>query len=203
MTYGDFKALLDRYLKRTDLRDLYNDWFLFTSLRIDKQLRLAEQELVDVSVPTARLVSLPSDFIEMRSLATSAGGGVPLRFTTLRGIEIAANLQRFPTGVIRQYSIYDNNLELIPAPSGDSVAELTMVYYAKLQALTEDASTNAVLTAYPNLYLYGCMMEAAVFRMDQTANQNYTQMWRDLAKELNDRAQSARFSGSPLDMRAP
>jgi hypothetical protein len=75
MTYGDFKALLDRYLKRTDLRDLYDDWFLFTSLRIDKQLRLSEQEVVDISVPTARVVSLPSDFIEMRSLATSAGGG--------------------------------------------------------------------------------------------------------------------------------
>jgi hypothetical protein len=203
MTYGDFKALLDRYLKRTDLRDLYDDWFLFTSLRIDKQLRLAEQEVVNVSVPTARLVSLPSDFIEMRSLATSAGGGTPIRFTTLRGIEIAANLQRFPTGVIRQYSIYDNNLELIPAPSDDSVAELTMVYYAKLPGTLTDQGTNAVLTAYPNLYLYGCMMEAAVFRMDQTDNQNYTQMWRDLAKELNDRAQSARFSGSPLDMRAP
>jgi hypothetical protein len=83
------------------------------------------------------------------------------------------------------------------------VAELEMVYYAKLPVITADASTNKVLDAYPNLYLYGCMMEAAVFRMDQTDNQNYVQMWKDYAAELNGRQAAGRFSGSPLDMRAP
>jgi hypothetical protein len=201
MNLGEFKSLLTRYLKRGDLTDLYNDWVLFTSLRIDQQLRLKEQELVDVSVPTDRIWPLPADFIEMRNLSSSAHGGTPIRYTTLRGIEAANDLQ--PGGPIRKYSIYDNTLELIPAPSVDSVAELTMVYFAKLPPLTQDSSTNAVLTAYPNLYLYGCMMEAAVFRMDATDNQNYKQMWVDYARELNDREQVGRFSGSPLDMRAP
>jgi hypothetical protein len=200
MNLGEFKSLLDRYLKRNDLRDLYNDWFLFTSLRIDQQLRLKEQEYRTITVPTERYIPLPPDFIEMRSLQTSANGGLPIRLKTLRGADLAN--QFIKSGPIATYAILDTQLELIPAPNADSVAELEMVYYAKQPVITADAATNKVLDAYPNLYLYGCMMEAAVFRMDQTDNQNYAQMWKDYAAELNDRQAAGRFSGSPLDMRA-
>jgi hypothetical protein len=125
---------------------------------------------------------------------------LPIRLKTLRGIDLAN--QFIKSGPIATYSILDTQLELIPAPTVDSVAELEMVYYAKLPIITADSATNKVLSAYPNLYLYGCMMEAAVFRMDQTDGQNYVQMWKDYATELNDRQAAGRFSGSPLDMRA-
>jgi hypothetical protein len=201
MNLGEFKSLLDRYLKRNDLRDLYDDWFLFTSLRIDQQLRLAVQEFRTITTPTEQYIPLPLDFIEMRSLESKGANGGPIRYATGRSIDVASMAVR--SGPPRFYSILDTQLELIPAPQADSVAELEMVYYAKQPIITADAATNKVLTTFPNLYLYGCMMEAAVFRMDATDNKNYTQMWRDYATELNNRQQAGRFSGGPLEMRMP
>jgi hypothetical protein len=199
MNYGELKTLMDRYLKRQDLRDLYDTWAGFTNQRIDMQLRLKEQEYRTISVPLAQFVALPDDYISMRHLATSTDHGRPMQYVTPDQMDIAA--LRFRSGGPIFYTIVNNQLELIPAPTAESEGTLELFYWAKLPLLTLDADTNKVLTEYPNLYVYGMMMEAAAFRMSDGDAQSYSQLWRDYAKELNDRQGAGRF-GANLQMRA-
>jgi len=99
------------------------------------------------------------------------------------------------------YTILNNQIEISPAPSADNEAQLEMFYYAKLPALLADESTNKVLDAFPQLYLYGCMIESAALREAPQDITTYTQLWVDYAKTLNDRQQVARFGGDGLQMR--
>lgn len=204
MNLGEFRQLLERYLKRQDLRDLYNPWFRFTSKRIDDQLRLKEQEYRAVTTPIAQYISLPPDFIEMRALQTNVNGGTPLLYMTAQQLDyrrLARALSNNPQQTMF-YTILDNQLEIIPAPTADNTVGLEMIYFAELPDISQADQTNKVLTAYPNLYLYGCMYEAACFLKDEQDKESYATLWRDYAKELNDRQQAGRYSGSYLRMRA-
>ena len=199
MNKGEFTTLLTRYLKRTDLTDLYDDWLVFTSSRIDQQLRLKEQEIRWQVVPTEQFTDLPADFIEARHIESN---GRPLEYATPGQLDRLRAQYRDSFSPYLFYTITDNQLEIAPAPTVDSEAEIEMFYYAKLPALSSDADTNKVLTAYPQLYLYGCMMESAAMREAPDDAAAYSQLWRDYAKELNDRQQAARFSGDSIQMRA-
>jgi len=57
-------------------------------------------------------------------------------------------------------------LELFPAPTSDTI--FRMDYHATLPVLDPltSASTNWVLTLYPDLYIYGCLREAAIYLRD-------------------------------------
>ena len=201
MNLTELKALLDRYLKRQDLQDLYDDWIGFTQSRINQQLRLAEQEFRTVSAPKTAFIQLPDDFIEMRHLEVNFQGGRSMDYVT--GAQLDAVRAKYGTsGGMRFYTILDQQLELFPPPGVDSEQVLTMFYYAKLPALVQGADTNKVLTAYPQLYLYGCMVEAAAFREHDKDAASYSQLWRDYSHDLNTRHQAGRFSGDALTMRA-
>jgi hypothetical protein len=201
MNLIEFKSLLSRYLKRSDLADLYDDWIGFTSSRINQQLRLAEQEFRTVTLPLQKFIQLPDDFIEMRHMEVNFQGGRVVEYVTAGQLDQMR--ARYGTGgAIRFFNIVDHQLELFPAPGADSEQVLTMFYYAKLPALVSDTDTNKVLDAYPQLYLYGCMVEAAAFREHDKDAGSYTQLWRDYSKELNTRQQAGRFSGDALTMRA-
>jgi len=201
MNKGELTTLLDRYMKRTDLHDLYDDWIAFASTRINTQLRLLEQEYRTVTVPTTQFVQLPPDFIEMRHIQTSQEGGRSLKYVTPAQLDTMRARYSDSFSPISFYTIMNNQLELSPAPSADSVAELEMFYFAKLPELPNDDSTNKVLTAFPQLYLYAVMIESAAIREAPEDMVTYAQMWTDYGKTLNDRQAAARYSGDALQMR--
>lgn len=201
MNTGEFKALLGRYLKRTDLADLYDDWISFTSKRIDSQLHLQEQEYRSVTTPTSQFVALPVDYLEMRHIQSSYSGGTPMEYLTPGQLDKAR--LRWSSGPMRFYSIVNNQIELLPAPAADNTdTTLEMFYYAKLPALPVDESTNKVLDNHPNLYLYGCMMEAAAFRQSEPDANIYAQLWRDYAQAVEKQQQAGRYGGDAFQMRA-
>ncbi len=201
MNLQELKALLDRYLKRTDLADLYDDWIGFTQSRINQQLRLAEQEYRSVTKPLNNFIQLPDDFIEMRHLEVNFQGGRSIEYVTAAQLD-QMRAKYGTSGGMRFYTILDHQLELFPAPGLDSEQVLTMFYYAKLPALVAAADSNKVLDAYPQLYLYGCMVEAGAFREHEKDTATYAQLWTQYSTELNTRHQAGRFSGDALTMRA-
>ena len=202
MNKGELNTTITRYLKRNDLIDLYDTWIAFTSTRIDTQLRLSEQEYRTITVPDSQFVQLPPDFIEMRHIQTSQNGGRPLRYVTPNKLDQLRARYSDSFAPMGFYTIMDNQIEISPAPGPDNEATLEMFYYAKLPPLPGNQSTNKVLTAFPQLYLYGVMIESAAIREAPQDIQMYTQLWRDYAKTLTDRQAAARFSGDSKQMRA-
>ena len=75
------------------------------------------------------------------------------------------------TGVPRVYTMRAGYFLFGPVPS--SVYNLEIDYYAKVAALTDSATTNDMLTNNPDVYLYGSLMEAEPFLM----NDNRVGLW--------------------------
>lgn len=202
MNYSEFKILLERYLKRNDLSDMYDDFTTMAEARIHAVMRLPEMEVRSTSTPTAAFWALPDDFIELRHVqATVSGKPRPLEHVTLERADLDRRIMS-ATGSYAFYSISSTGIEIIPHPTADSTTEVEIIYYAKPTALTtSDGTTNDIVTNYPNLYLYATLGEAALYREADPQAQQWLGSFDAFAAQINNRAEAARYSGNSMQMR--
>jgi hypothetical protein len=64
-----------------------------------------------------------------------------------------------PSDTPRFFTIEGANLKIRPVSS----TSITLAYYEKIDALTDQATTNWLLTAHPDVYLFGALVEASAF----------------------------------------
>jgi hypothetical protein len=132
-------------------------------------LRVRQMETTDTpTIDADGVAALPDDFLEWRGLTTDYGATYPVSAYTPGGLNYT-----YPVsygGVGAGFSVSGENLTFRPIPT----AGVSLSYYAKIPALTEDNDTNWLLSTYPNVYLYGCTFEAAVFNGDPaTASERF------------------------------
>jgi hypothetical protein len=102
-------------------------------------------------------------------------------------------------GKPRFYYINANELEFYPTP--DQAYTMTMLYYAKLDALSDDVASTWLLIQYPDVYLYACLIDAAAYLFDEQKIVLWTQRYKQAIAELNSESERTQFSGGALVMR--
>lgn len=159
MNRGELKTRIKEYVHRDDGDDLLNTWIDAYTDIIGRELRDKSNSKRADFTPTARISDLPSDFraLERISRAGENGGWIKLQaggaMTHAFGNDGDAHFYSLPSG---------NEIEIYPYVAGT----YELVYYFTPAALTTDSSENAVLTAWPLLYIYGVAMESAVREQD-------------------------------------
>lgn len=82
----------------------------------------------------------------------------------------------------------------------DSGTTATLRYFKKLITPTPSAG-NAILTAYPTLYLHGCLYEAAVYIGDPDAAKLYYSLYAGGVQSLNERRNRELWAASNVRLR--
>ncbi len=151
--------------------------------------RLGEK-FVEIAVPAgAASFPLPADFQEGRSLKIDHH---PLTLTSIDALNIGP-------GDTDRYAIVGNTVRLQNRPAKDVVVSLT--YYARVPALTDAAPTNWLLSTFPDVYLYGVLIEYAVWAQDNDKQTLYASLLGvALGNAASDHARGS-FSGSTLQSR--
>ena len=94
------------------------------------------------------------------------------------------------------YTIVADEIQLGPIP--DSVLTLEMLFYKKISALSDSNTTEAMLTDNPDIYLYGALMEAEPFIMNDERVGLWAQGFQQAVDNLQDQDTKDRHSGSAL-----
>lgn len=111
---------------------------------------------------TANYASLPDDFQAPYQVMDQDGGS----FMTYVSPDASKDLIQAnnPVNALQTYyTIIGNTLRIYPAPGSSSPAAIDLWYYADLPDLSTTATTNWVLTRYPDLYLYGSLLHSAPY----------------------------------------
>ena len=99
-------------------------------------------------------------------------------------------------GTPKFYTILANEVSLGPIPA--SVQEVEMLFYKKFDNLSATTTTNTLLTDSPDLYLYGAMMEAEPFIMNDERVALWGTLLAKAIQELQEQDNKDRHSGSAL-----
>jgi len=145
---------------------------------------------------------------------TSGVGSVPDDASTVRNIRRSSDLE--PLGYMtpsqfaayeadpsntgndpRFYTVETGNLKVSGAYTGD----VTVFYYKKLDGISASNPTNAILTAYPLVYLQGCLFEAFSFLQEPELAVGHFARYKAIVAGLNASSNSVRFGGGPLKIR--
>ena len=146
------------------------------------------------TVAAQRNYALPGGYIQMRNFQLNTDPLTPLSYVTP---EIYDRLWGGSTsGTPNFYTILADEVSLGPIPA--SILTMEMLFYKTFTNLTALAPTNWLLTNAPDIYLYGTMLEAEPFIMNDERVPLWSQGFAQAVADLQEQDNKDRHSGSAL-----
>ena len=194
--YSELNTAVANWLDRDDLTDRIPEFIALCEARFNRLLRIRAMEYKQTASTVAgqRNLALPTGFIQMRNLQMNETPIVPMQYVTP---EIYDRLYGSTlTGTPQMYTIIADEIQLGPIPG--SVLTIEMLFYKKFDALTAVATTNWMITNAPDVYLYGCLLEAEPFIMNDPRVQLWATAFEQSITSMQEQDNKDRHSGSAL-----
>ena len=195
--YSELQTAVANWLDRDDLAARIPEFIALCEARFNRSLRIRAMETLDISVDTVggtNTVALPTGYVQMRDISLITSPITQLQYLTPE-IMNRLNAGSF-TGKPETYTIIANNILFGPTP--DSAYDISMLYYKTFDALTDAAPTNWVITNAPDVYLYGTLLEAEPFLMNDQRVQLWATALTQSITTLQEQDNKDRHSGSAL-----
>ncbi len=180
------------YIKRSFAIDRQDTFIQLSELRIVRDLRVRENQVMTTIIPTSNVLDLPSDFIDLREISYKNGNRVVVLSSVGRHRLSIATSQTGRPGV---YSIIGDQIAVGPITIPD---EFTLWYWQKFPPLVNPTDTNILLTEYPYIWLYAMLVEGAVYIQDDTMRQLAVETYLTEINRVNVRESEGRFGEAPV-----
>ena len=196
-TFAQLKTAAANWLDRSDLTDRIPEFIALAEARFNRILRTRDMETVSTAISTAagtREYSLPTGFVQMKEFYLTTDPLTPLAYITPEMMtRIWAGSGQ---GKPEVFTIIADNVRLGPNP--DAVYTTSMLYYKTFTALSDSATTNDMLTNNPDVYLYGTLLEAEPFIMNDQRVQLWGMAFEKAIGDIQNQDNKDRHSGSQL-----
>jgi len=202
-TYSELQTAVANWLKRSNLGD-----------RIPEFITLAEQRIIR-GTQDPMFSSQPLDTRDMYTTATLSTVAdqdyisLPSGFRNFKGnLYVSGNLKArltqesldnlnnsyggSITGQPVMYSVAGDRVYIAPTPDG--VYSIPVVYKS-FTALSDAAPTNSTLTNFPNVYLYGALLEGSIYTR-RPDSENIYRLFAGAIDAANREDKIGTYSGS-------
>lgn len=176
-TYAELKSSIASWLARSDLTSAIPDFITLFEAHANRNLRVRSMRATTSLTPSSGVVTLPADYLEWKTVIPS--GSSPLEYKEPDWLYSA-----YPNGDVgtaQFFTIEGSSLTTRPA----TTSNVTLTYFQKLTPLSDSATSNWLLAAHPDLYLFGSLVEANAYTLDPNA----AALWKARRDELIDEIQ--------------
>jgi hypothetical protein len=191
--YSELKTSIANFLARDDLTSQIPDFIRLAEARMSRELdaRSMEKRATATTVAGDSYISLPTDLREIRNVQLNTDPVKTLEYYTVQMIntDYAGQGQGKP----KAYSIVGTEILLKPTP--DAAYTLEIVYGENVQALSDEDTNNTILSRHPDAYLYGSLMNAYTYLMDEQRALQYDQLFTRIMDEIIRDTEKARYGG--------
>lgn len=200
-SYADLLDELSAWLNRSDLTARIPTFIRLFEARMNRSLRIPEMEANTTFTTAAALTdyTLPADFLEARELTVLGNADVLIEAGSAQ--DIRYRIAALYAGTTQFYAVQGGNLVIAPAPLAGAM--LNLRYYQRIPALSATNTTNWLLNAHPDAYLFGvlCMAEAYIYDDNRLAV--WKNAWDEVMAEIASSANRHRLPAAPVAMRSP
>jgi hypothetical protein len=197
--YTDLQASVANYLGRSDLSAVIPDFIRFAETRLSRELRtrLMLKSATASMVSGDARIALPTDFLEIRDLYTQGSPRMPVTYMSPSAFTRDARADQ--SGLPVFYTVLAQEFQFAPEP--DAAYVLEILYYAKPPVLSSTNPSNVFLANYPDALLYGALIEAEPYLINDARSQTWAALYDRAIKNIQDSDQNSEYSGIPLQMR--
>lgn len=197
-SYSDLQTSIAGYLARSDLTSQIPDFIRLCEVRLRRDLRIRQmlKSVTTATVASDSTVEIPSDFLEARDFVVVGNPVQPLNYQSPSLFN--RNSRVADAGKPIDYTILANDFQLAPIPDGAYTVKL--LYYSAPAFLSDSNTSNAFLANCPDLLLYGSLIEAEPYLMNDPRMQTWITMFNRGLASLTTSDQQGQYSGVPLVM---
>lgn len=195
--YASLQAAVSNWLHRSDLTAQIPDFIALAEARLSADLVARPMEISTTLTVTAgnAYVTLPSDMLEMTRLVLQSNPRLALKYASAD--ELIADYPTDTPGQPVIFAVIGNQAQLAPVP--DSGYTLELIYQQRIPALSNSSTTNWLITNWPNAYLYGALVAAQPFIVNDTRLPMFQQLYQQAVEGING---IDWYSGSTMTVRA-
>ena len=196
-TFAELKTAAANWLDRSDLTDRIPEFISLAEARFNRVLRIRDMETVSTAISTTagtREYSLPTGFVQMKEFHLTTDPITPLAYITpeMMSRMWAGSAKAKP----QVFTIIADNVRLGPNP--DAVYTTSMLYFKTFTALSASNTTSDMLTNNPDVYLYGTLLEAEPFIMNDERVPLWLAAFEKAVSDIQNQDNKDRHSGSQL-----
>jgi len=202
-TYAELQTATANWLDRTDLTARIPEFIELAEANFNRVVRQPDMVAKDDSFSIAgRYTTLPTDTLEIVRIVIDLTPVIVLEYLTPEEIS-ERRIVMSATGKPYYFTVIggsSNQLEVVPSP--DDTYTASIVYYTRIPALTDSATTNWLLTAHPDIYLFGTLVEAEPYLKNDERMPMWTSRLDKALMALRLQGERELHTGSSLRMRA-
>lgn len=173
-TYANLQTAMSTWLGNSLNSASYPDMIAIFEAAANRRLRVRQQETTTTLTPSSGSVALPTDYLAWRRATVTASTRVDMDY-----VEPSYLQALYPSGIStvpRYFAIEGANLL---TRSSDATG-IEFLYVQKIAALS--GTINWLFVAHPDLYLFGALVEAEMFGV----NDERAPIWKARRDEVFD-----------------
>ncbi len=183
--YTELQQSVNDYLEQDDVTGQVTDFIRLLEVRVNRELSVRWMHKTKTGFLDVQKLALPTDFIEAITWRIVGpdpditGQYVPPdRFFGMQGVSTG--------GTPRAFTIVGTDAYWAPDPTGVALSTYPYIleYLAQVPPLTDTNSTNWLLDVAPDIYLYGALLEAQPFLLDDERLAIWAKMYEQSVKSL-------------------
>jgi hypothetical protein len=159
-TYTELQTAIGNWLDRSDLSSRIPEFISLFEAKVNRRLRVRQQMASTTLSPSNGSATLPTDYLEWKRVTWNGATKRVLAYVDPQqfdGIDPDS-----PSGDPQRFTIEGSTLKIMPIDT----TSLTFLYAQQVPVLSGINTTNWLLTAFPDAYLYGSLAEASSFTED-------------------------------------
>ena len=198
LNYADLQTTIANYLARSDLTVQIPDFIQLAEVRLRRDLRIRQMLKSATTTTTGgdQTVALPSDFLQLRDLFVETNPIRAVEYVTPS--VFSRNGRVTESGLPVFYTIIASEFKFAPVPDTDYT--LQILYYSNPPFLTDTNPSNVFLANCPDLLLYGALVEAEPYLMNDARIQLWAGMYDRGVASITAADDASENSGVPLRM---
>jgi hypothetical protein len=157
-TYAELQTAVETWLDRDD--GVTTDLIMLFEAHANRTLRVRQMEISDDLTPAGGVADLPEDYLQWRRVTWTGSSRRELEYVNPSYLQAA-----YPddsSGYPNVFTIEGETIIIRPT----STTDIELSYFQKIPALSDVATTNWLLTAHPDAYLFGSLCEAQGLNVD-------------------------------------
>lgn len=198
-TYSELKTAVENWLDHTLFTSRVPEFIALFEATANRRLKVRAQITSSDLVPSGGACTLPTDYIESIRVT---------RLTT-----IPQDMEWLEPAMLK--IVYPDTVQIVTPPQyaipsafftiegstlyvrpKDDASNVQLVYYQKITALSDNATTNWLLTAHPDAYLFGSLVEAEMFGVNDERAPNWKARRDEIFDEIEKVSRASRGSGA-------
>lgn len=195
--YSTLKTAVEDYLARNDLSSYVPNFIQNCEGKIYRKLRIRAMETALSGSISSGVLAVPTDYLALKFANIATSPYLSLERTTPEYIYAKYPVRsgaELPKYIAREAA----NFIFGPYPGDYSISG---IYYKRLASLSDSNTTNWFTTYAPDLLLYGALLEAQPFLMNDKRIAVWQQFYGDAYSTVEDEENMEGRSGSNLSVK--